>query len=203
MADDQQLVSPFPYPPADWRQHVGGPPPPLPAGAYTSFGESLNVEEVGGGGVGAGADASASVNGAIGAGGARSSPTQSAAAAAALEEEAAGKQLDTAPRARLKQLNRSVVKAFEDVLAAQLATHEQGLTTGGGSGGEAAVRELTQKVEALDEQLRRMNAAINALRPRQAHEILATLMRNQRGEREASVRALDEAHQAAVAPQGQ
>ena len=65
------------------------------------------------------------------------------------------------------------------------------------------MRELTQKVEALDEQLRRMNAAINALRPRQAHEILATLMRNQRGEREASVRALDEAHQAAVAPQGQ
>ena len=196
MADDQQLVSPFPYPPADWRQHASGPPPPLPTSAYTSFGESLNVEDLSAG-TGAGAGASASANGTIGTGSIVDAPTHSAAATM----DDGLEQLDAAPRARLKQLNRNIVGAFEDVLAAQLATHEQGLATGSASGGEAAVRELQKKLEALDEQLKRMNFAINALRSRQAHEILITLMRNQRGEQEASARALNEAYQAAVAPQ--
>ena len=145
-----------------------------------------------------GAGASASANGTIGTGSIYDAPTHSAAATM----DDGLEQLDAAPRARLKQLNRNIVAAFEGVLAAQLATHEQGLATGSTTGGEAAVRELQQRLKSLDEQLTHMNVAINALRSRQAHEILITLMRNQRDEQEASARALNEAHQAAVASQG-
>ena len=101
----------------------------------------------------------------------------------------AGEAVSANPRAELKRLNRVVVAAFSEVLEAQVA----GADVGEASDTAAASRVLQEKLAALEAALQRINGAINALRPRQAHEILLNLMTKQRDTRAASAAALEEA----------